>query len=487
MTLWEPSRYTKPLEGNEDLRYSGGHWTIEFVERFVRLKSGKPVRLAEYEKSILIRALETYPPTWPVERLRGKLRYRTFVLSMARRNHKTSLAGYMAFYGLLRHGRGSSVVLVAPDRDKAGVAYDYVYTAVNESPALAKRIKPTRSRGVTLRDGSGAIRVLTGDSDALQGHGILSGLFVLDEAHLMKADIYDAAQASMRSVQDGMVLVLSTAGDPDSLLYIDLLKQATEAINGGNERFGAIVLEGDPESAIDDVTSIKAANPAIDAGYFDLDVALHEARTTAPHMARRYLHNNQIESTSNPWVPYEDWAKCIGEGISERSGLIYSIDVSGGMAYASWSVSRRNAAGVIETAKIASLVSPDTETLERDAIALVNKNGRGVFVMDTYLLLDLAERLTKRGYEVERFRGPENVRAAENAYSLITEHRVSHNDDEVIKQQMRHAKTKNTTDGGFRLVRDRKTDEQIDAVMSMVYGVYVASVHQAKEPMLVAF
>lgn len=475
MTLWTPSKYTPPLAGNEDLANSGGHWLIEFVEKYVRLESGALVTLADYEKSILLRALETYPPDWPVEHLRGKLRYRTFLLSVARRNHKTSLASYIALYALLRHAKGASAYLVAPRVEQAQTAYKYVYNAVQQSPALAKRIKPSKSRGVYLRKGTGFVRILTGDSDALQGHGFVSGLWILDEAHLMKPDVYEAATASMRSVSDGMVLVLSTAGDADSELYKTLYARADKAIAGDNERFGAVILEGDSEAALDDVKSIKAANPAIDAGYFDLDIALDEARNGQESAIRRYLHNVQQEHKTDPWVPIEHWAACKGAGVTEARDLVYAIDVSPSMRHGSVAIARRNGE-VIETQLVATLNDPDVDQLERIALRLIKENGRGPFAMDTYLLEPLAKRLRARGYEVWGFRQAENVRSAQFVYSHVKRHLVSHKDDEAVYRQTRSAGTKNVGDG-FRLVRGT---EDIDSLMATVYAIYLASIYKKK-------
>jgi len=468
-TLWTPAKYTKPL-GNEF--HSDGPRLIQLVEKYVRLENGNLVRLADYEKSILIRALETYPPGHP---LSGVLRYRTFLLSMARRNHKTSLAAYLALYALLQHGAGSSAVIIAPRREQAATAYRYVTTAVNQSDALASRIRPSKSRGVHLRDNTGAVSILTADSDALQGHGVLNGLFILDETHLLHPDIYSAVKASMRSVHNGMILALSTAGDHDSHLYKRLYKDTESAITGGNERMGGIILEGNPDADIDDTASILAANPAIEAGYFSLDIALDEARTEPPSQTRRYLHNNQVEHSSASWVSIDDWRASAGNGLSGTDNLVFAVDLTRGNGYASIAVARKS--DKIETELVAAIASPSLAQLKRICDSLRNK--RATWVMDTYLLNDLAVYLESKGQQVIKLRREGNVRAAQTAYHLITARKVRSDGNPLVHRQMAIATTKNV-DNGFRIVRP-KSGADIDACMATVYAIYAAETQQAKE------
>lgn len=476
MTLWTPPRFTPPLPGNEDLAHSGGHWLIKFVEKYVRLETGERVTLAGYEKSILLRALETYPSDWHDESKRGKLRYRTFLLSVARRNHKTSLAGYIALYALLRHGRGSLVNLVGPQRVHADTAYRYINQAVLQSDPLTKRIKPSKVRGVQLRDQSGSIRILTGDSDKMQGQGFIKGMWILDEIHLMKDEVYSAAVASMRSTVDGMIVALSTAGDVESTLYKSMLDAADKAIAGGDERFGAVVIEGNPDAALDDVDSILAANPAIEAGYFSLETALAEAHDPLVREddKRRYLHNIQLNHSGSTFVPLENWKACAGKGVTEPKRLVYSIDVTPKSKFGSISMARRNGE-VIEANLVGTMLNPDIDRLERCAIRLIRENGRGPFVMDTYLLAPLAARLEKRGYEVIKYRATENLRAAQNVFSYVMNGAVSHNNTPLVQNQLLDSRTKNVRDDGFRIVRG---NDEIDALMSLVYAIDAASYYQ---------
>lgn len=474
--MTQPTRFTKPLVAGEDglPLYSDGYDLCKFVDKYVKL-NGRALVLDQWQRHLLIRILEVYPPD---HEKAGELRYRQVVVSIPRQAGKSVLAAILGLYGLLQHSHSPKVLGLARGVEQANIVYKMAAAAISGSAALSARLKATGTRGITHRLNGGSYKVLPANPDAVQGYP--STLAICDELHVMQPDIWDAIVTSQRAQTNSVVVGITTAGDINSTLLKRLYAQGADAIAEPG-RFGFFCWEA-PEGMGLTEEALKIAHPAVACGRLDAQSIINDEKHSPESNWRRFALNQFWEGQAEPWVPTEHWHACKGTGITEKSGLVYSFDSTPGMGHASISVSRRNGE-VLETTKIASIVQPDLEQLVRIAKRLKAENGKGVFAMDTYVLGDLANRLERLGYEVFRIGANENRKAAGLCYSLISKHQVNHNNDEVIAVQMKNAKIK-TTGEAFRIVRGTG---DIDAVMSMVYGVYVAAVHERKVPMLAAF
>lgn len=471
MADWLPTRHTAPLSDLSKPENSRGHKLIKMVERYWKMPDGTPLVLDEWQKWLLIAILEVYPQDHPKA---GQLRYRQVLVSMGRQNGKSVLGAILGLYGLLQHARGSTVVGLASSVEQANIIYDRAKYAVDNSKALSAKLKASGTRGIKHKDGSGSYIVKPAKADALQGIPIPVGL--VDELHILPETLWDAVVNGQRAQADAIVVGITTAGDDTSELLKRLYKDADSAVENPESRFGAFVWEAPEGAPLDDVDAIKAANPSIAEGRVDIENALSDVKNSPEHDVRRFLHNRFVASI-NPWIAMSHWYACRGAGITEKKDLTFSVDVTPKWQYGTIAAARKTESG-IETEVIATLNNPSPDYLQALCEALRASYGPSTFVMDRYVLGDLAKTLQKKGYRVEVVSSQgQNVQIANYFYRQIVSREISHKSDWILTRQMPGAKTKNVGDS-WRLV---KGTTEIDAVQATMYACYFAAVKKKQE------
>ena len=217
MTRWLPRVFTGPLSPTP---VSDGPKLRKFVELFCKTEDGKPLVLMPWQAWIIDAVLERYPDDWHVVELRGRLRYRSVLVSIGRQNGKSEIATVLGFYGLLMHDPAPYVVGLASNKEQADLIYRRVHYNVTHHQSLLKRFKATGTRGIKRLDSSGYYVTKPAKADALQGIPVTMCLF--DEVHLCSPDMWSAMTLGTQSKQDGIVIGLTTAGDDTSKLLKDL-------------------------------------------------------------------------------------------------------------------------------------------------------------------------------------------------------------------------------------------------------------------------
>lgn len=465
-------RYTEPLLAADDGLpvYSDGYRLVRLVETYVK-HEGKALVLDEWQKHLLIRVLERCPPGHPRE---GRLRFSEVTISIPRQAGKSMLASVLALYGLLMHSSHPKVLGVAPTAKLAEHVYKYTKGYVNTSKVLSKTLRTTNTRGIYKRDETGSYLVLAGDADKLQGYP--ASLSIVDELHLVKEDIYAALVAGQFAQTDPLLVGISTAGDANSTLLHSLYKKENEGI----ESYGFFVYEASDDSELT-LEAIVDANPAVACGRISAQSIYDKKKTSKESDWKRFVLNRFVDGSAEPWVPTADWLASKGQGIAERTDLVWSVDVTPGLGFASIAVARK-VGNVIEAELVASFVAPTQDQLYKQVVAIRKKHGRALWVMYGYTLDDLAKRLRERGMDVLTIRGANNARAAGAMYSTIVGGRLSYRPvgemrEDLVTVQSGNAKTANR-DGGFIL--DSRNGKEIDALMALTYAAYAADIGKEK-------
>ena len=459
-----PGTYTKPLQ---EPMVSDGPKLRKFVSLFFKTDDGKPLVLDCWQAWVIDHALERYPDDWPVEKLRGRLRYRQVVISMGRQNGKSVLGAVLGMYGLMMHEAGPYVLSLASNADQATIIYNRVKFAIDSHPALRRRFKTTGTRGIRRLDKPGTYKVKPAKGDALQG--IPVSLCLYDEIHITPPEMWSAVVMGTTAMDDGLVLGITTAGDDNSLLLKDLYKQGRSAASGeGSERFGFFLWEAQAGAEIDDPEALLDANPALVAGRLDMDTIINDVRSIPEHDARRY-RLNQFVSAEGSWMPMTLWYKHMGDAVkpgAERP--VFSIDRTPSWEHATITATVKRD-GILHTKVIASFNKPNREWLLNVCLKLAKHNPQR-FVMDGYTLGDLGKELERRGLPVKVLRQNDVTNACATAYSLIANGKVQHANDPLLNSQMPFAVRKNVGEA-WRINRTAST-VNIDAVLSMVFGLY---------------
>lgn len=275
---------------------------IAFIEAFIIVPmgrhAGKPVRLRPWHKR-LIRGLYA--------RRRPQLAF----WMMARQNGKSFLCACIALYHLCAEGIWAPTIFtIGPTEAQAKIVWNYARRMILESPRLADSLLVY---GKTLENpnngGTFGFKTIAPAGAAGSGEeriqGFYSTLAIADEVHLWPtSDVWQAAIASQATVPHPLVLGVSTPGEEESALVIELYNKAKA---GTDPDFFGVIFEAPEGCDLDDKRAWRAANPS----YGDLITREHiekERRNfTVPKFRRFRLA--QFTSSANAWLPFGRWAK----------------------------------------------------------------------------------------------------------------------------------------------------------------------------------
>lgn len=476
---WMPSRFTKPLrpdftsQGDKLLRFADRYWSIAEAEQLT---------LDDWQRWLIRAVLETYPDDWPVEHLRGQLRFRQVVISMGRQNGKSLIAALFAIYFLALHVRGPKVIGLASIDDQAKIVYNRVKYGIDNSPALSRELKTTETRGITRRDGSGEYRTLPAKEESAQGHPASGVLF--DELHLALAALWDAMVLAQRARRNSLMVGITTAGDDSSELLVRLYDEGDAAIAGNDERFGFFLWEAADDS--DDEAGVIAANPAIACGRIPLDVAMSDFRKmyadlrrgkdgmTGRQRAIRYTRNRFVKGAAAAWASVEAW-----DALDRQGGVVghtvYGIERTHSWEAASITAqSKDHDTGVLSTELVASIVEPSPGQLRQLCDKLAER-GPCTFALDASQLGALGRELREAGHEVWMLGSTELAAAAQLVHGAIARRAIRHAHDELVRLHFVRGRRRDQEAGGWRLSRSLSTGET-DALRATVVGCYVADV-----------
>lgn len=474
---WRPTRYTATLTGTEEFTTEGDR-LLDAIAQFWTTTEGKLV-LDDWQVWTIRHALETYPPDWSVVELRGQLRYKKVLISLARQNGKSVIGAVLCFYFLTMHKRGPKVGGFASIEGQAKIVYSRVAFAIEKHPVLKARFNPTKTRGISHRDGTGVYDTFPAKVDSLQGEPFTAALY--DELHLGDVGLWNAITIGQRAKRGAMLVGITTAGDDESELLLTLYEDAAEAIDGGDERFGAFIWEA---TDLDDEgvpllteANIIAANPAVACGRIPVSEVMYEsAKMWRKPKSRldviRYTLNVFIQGTADAWMAPAAFNR-LGvdpEALERTDDVVYSLERTDDWAHASI-VANYHHDGRHSTELVATINGASEGMLYRacnDLAAL----GSCAFAMPADTLKPLGKRLRDDGHEVWTLAVSEMQHAYATVRGAVRAETLQHANDSLIRLQSSRAKPRKTEDGS-RLSRTLSVGH-IDALIAMFAGVFVA-------------
>lgn len=298
---------------------------IAFAERYLRVPEGalvgQPIVLDEFQKDF-------------IRNVYGERKVRRAILSMARKNAKTTLIAILVIAHLVgsEAKQNTQIVSGALSREQAAIVFELASKMINLSPELSKivRIVPSSKRliGIPMNVEYRAL-----SAEGKTAHGLSPILAILDEVGQIvgaKSDFVDAIITSQGAHEDPLQIVISTqaANDSDLLsIWID------DALASDDPSIYCKVYAAKPERGVLDKVGWYEANPAL--GKFrslkDVqDQAEQASRMPSAEASFRNLILNQRISTNSPFISKEAWLTCKGEPapLSECTEIYGGLDLS---------------------------------------------------------------------------------------------------------------------------------------------------------------
>jgi phage terminase large subunit-like protein len=430
--------------------------------------------LAEWQVDILRRVTEVFPEGH--ERA-CQIRFREAFVSLGRQNGKTELAAAFGLYALLRDMSNAYVIGVAKSREQADLIYNRTMKVIRGNPALSKRFpRLTETRGIKAKAGA-KYEIKASASASLQGIPVSAGL--CDEVHLLKTEVWDALLAGTGGRPNTLIFGITTAGSDESVLLKRLYANAEASIDGDLERFGGFIFEA-PESEIPESDEllgeyITAANPAVAAGYKDLETVISDVRSMPESEATRYILNRFVKSSST-YLPPAPWNRSAHPSTFPMGpGSVIAIDRTPDWRYASIAAARK-VGETTHTELVAWPLNPSVDQLVNICADLYRAHRPSTFVVDSWGGKDLAIALKRRGFNVQMLNRGDNLTATSLFYAKTVRGQISHGGEPLMSVQLQHA-AKKSEGVNYRLIPGDKAS-QIDAIQATLSAVYVAENQQ---------
>jgi phage terminase large subunit-like protein len=288
---------------------------IAFIES-LRVTSGahagRPFLLREWQRAI-IRA-------WYATGADGRRIVRTGLLTMGRKNGKTSLCAAIALAHLVGpevEPRGQ-IVAAASDRDQSGLIFNELVAFLADNPGLGARCNVQRHAKMIQDMVSGSeFRALS--SDAKKAHGLSPSVIILDElaqwGHGLGQDLYTALTTSTGARAEPLMLIISTQTDDEHALMSEQVDYGKQVASGAiqDPTFSAHIFEVPLTADHWDEATWPLANPALGDFRSREEMRTFAAKAkrlpTQARMFRLYYLNQRVQA-SDPWIPLEAWDPC---------------------------------------------------------------------------------------------------------------------------------------------------------------------------------
>jgi phage terminase large subunit-like protein len=220
-------------------------------------KAGEPLTLQPWQVDYIATLFGWKRPD-------GSRRYTESFVALPRKNGKSTLAAGIILYSMVADGRTAGQFYTAAEtRDQASLIYRMAARMVNQSPMLAKRLKPINStRTITYQQRGSFIKSIP--SEAGPVHGTKPATVIFDEVHTQKnRDLYDALRTGQGATPNPLFISITTAGHDRHSICYELWNTARQVRDGQNPdpSFLPCIYELAESADWKDETTWAACNP----------------------------------------------------------------------------------------------------------------------------------------------------------------------------------------------------------------------------------
>lgn len=311
-------RHNYDLEHKQDLFYydpDKANDVIDFIELLPDPKTGKPLKLALFQKFIISqlygwRSIKT-----------GNRKYQKAYISMARKQGKSLLIAGISLYELIFGEKPTSnrqIYCSANSTDQSAILFSMIKAFAEKakqiSPMLNRALK-TLNKRMDYKD-EGFIRVVSSNASTLDGLDVLLG--VIDEYHEAASnDMVEVLRSSQLQQEQPLILIITTVGfNLNYPIYTIEYPYASRILRRDDEGddYLALIWEQDGSEEIEDERLWMKSNPILELeegkdiklGFLRSEIATGRAKRD---MLGVLVKNFNIwQSVSNEsYIRLEDW------------------------------------------------------------------------------------------------------------------------------------------------------------------------------------
>jgi len=425
------------------------------VAEFARVVLGEP--LLPWQEEAACRMLERLPD--------GSLRYRTFVVLVARQSGKSHLMRVIGLWFL--YVQGVRLILsVAQSLDVAREAWRAACQSIEADPSLRaelERISRVNGDEHMALDGGRRWKISAANRSA--GRGLSVDVLFMDEAREQRSwDAWSALAATTTARPNAITVVISNAGDDESVV-LNALREA--ALAGTDPSIGIAEWSAPEGCDLDDPAAWEMANPGL--GHTVSEQALRSALTTdPPPVFRTERLCQRVDSLADVAVQADAWAACHDAAMSLdglRDRVAVCLDVAPDLGHVTLTAAAVGADGRVRVETVAGWDSTRAALADLpDWLERIRPKSRGYFRGPTDAL---AADLAALGFEPIT-----QVTAACQALAeAVQSRRLLHPGDALTTTHVLGAKRYPVADG-WRFVR--RGVGHVDAAYAAAGAVWLA-------------
>lgn len=310
---WKPAHYT-PRKSE----YTIGDDFIDFAEAILKVTSGKteligqPLIYTEWQQWLLRSIFELTDE--------GKLRYRTVIIGLPRKNGKSLLMSSIITQQLIFGQPAGQIYSAATDRETAKIVYEEVERQIKQSPLLQEYIR-IRSHRIEVPSTNTIYRALS--SDASKQQGLSPTLVGFDELHAIGGisgkskrgdELYTALTEGSANRENPILIGITTAGGNKDTFLGQLYEYGVKVAAGeiDDDSFGFYWWEADEKDDPTDPETWRKANPNLAEGlmdYKDFETSIKRANATNYASFQRYRLNMWVRSAGESFITPYYWGE----------------------------------------------------------------------------------------------------------------------------------------------------------------------------------
>ena len=464
----KPKR-VQPLRGATEPRVhspllKGKSRAGEVLDMIKRLKMDE---LLPYQKFVLNQML--------MVNKKNQYRIKTALLLISRQNGKSHLGRVRIIWGMF-YGGEKKLIIMSANRATSLMLFREIAWIIESTPELKAMTKAIRyangGERIELLNGA-TLDVISDNSSSPRGR--TADFLWIDEIREISEDGYKAAVPVTRARANAQTFLTSNAGDHFSSVLNGLVERAKDY---PPETFGYYEYSA-PQYCKIDITSdyfwksaVAPSNPAL--GYIITKESIEEAIATNPiEQTRTETLCQWIDSLQSPW-PHGVLEETSDNTLEMAVGAytVFAFDVSpsrrnGSLVAGQLLPDGRIGIGILET--YSSQMAIDELKMAASIKSWCDIYKPRLVCFDKYATQTIADRLTQSGVMCEDVSGQQFYKACGDLLEGLVNHRVVHNGQAELIQQMNNCAAK-VNDSAWRIIK-RKSAGDISAPIGLAMVV----------------